>query len=67
MGQARQRGTFEERREAAIERDNAEREERKLEEIRREASMTPEQRQKRHDMRMLITTMLGTAAGSGLK
>ena len=64
MGQAKQRGTYQERKRAALaaRADNARRILR--ERMARDAAMTPEERKKRLESRMLIATMLGIAAGS---
>ena len=64
MGQARQRGTYEERL-AAGKRRMAEREaERVRERAEREAAMTPAERKAMHERRMLLATMLGIAASA---
>lgn len=58
MGQARNRGTFEQRRWAAIETRQKEKEARKLEKLKREIELTPTQRLKRHNDRVLLSIAL---------
>lgn len=64
MGQAKQRGTYEERLEAG-KRRMAEREaERVRERAAREAAWTPEERKKRLEARMLMAAMIGLSANA---
>lgn len=67
MGQAKARGTFEQRQALAVKRNDELLEARRQELREREAAMTPEEKQKRQNVRNLITTMAGFAAGMGFK
>jgi len=62
MGQAKQRGTFEQRRSQAIERKSREREIRKQAEMARESSMTQEDRMRIAKARRLLSAMICLAS-----
>lgn len=62
MGQAKARGTFEERQAIAIERDNKIASERERIRREREAAKTPKEREKELKNKILLTQMLGMAA-----
>lgn len=62
MGQAKQRGTFEERKHQGETRNRERLERLERERLIREANMTPEQRRSRHHMRAFISTTLGLSA-----
>jgi len=64
MGEAKRRGSFEQRKAEGEERLQLEAEQRRKEEARREAALTPEQRKKRVEARKLLTMMAGFTAGS---
>lgn len=64
MGQAKQRGTLEVRKAAAVARQADANALRKAEDAAKEAALTPEQRERRRKSRMLLTTALGWAAGA---
>ena len=55
MGQAKQRGTFEERKALAIARNTAESERRKTVMLERERNMTQKQKITRHNARMILS------------
>jgi len=57
MGQARQRGTFEERLAMAKELSKEQEEKRRLRDIERERNMTPEQRVERRNSRVLLSLL----------
>lgn len=63
IGQAKRRGTFEERQSAAIIKDEQQEMIRKAAELERERNMTPKQKQARHQTRVAIASMLGLATG----
>jgi len=62
MGQAKCRGSFEERKSEAIARNNQERECFELYKKQREQTMTPEERQRRAKAQILLAAMWGMAA-----
>ncbi len=63
MGEAKRRGSFEQRQaEGQIKRAEEQRE-RERQRAEYEASLTPEQKRKRHEARLLLTTVLGMTAG----
>lgn len=62
LGQARHRGTFNERKAAAIARDKAEAIRKEHERIDRERSLTPEERERRHKERMNMVRIMGLMA-----
>ena len=64
MGQAKLRGSLEERRAAAIARDVQLAEEARKEHLRAELAMTPEQKKKRHELRMLLAGVGGIIAST---
>lgn len=59
MGQAKVRGTYEIRKAVAVEKAILDEAERKEQEAMIEASLTPEQRKKRQEARLLISTLAG--------
>ena len=66
MGQAKQRGSFDVRRQEGIERIKAEKETERLEAERREAAMSPEQKTARRRARMLASSLIAFS-GAALK
>lgn len=67
MGEAKRRGTFEQRKAAALKRDAKAWKERKLAEIARRQNMTPEERAKERESANFIAVLLGIAGASVLK
>jgi hypothetical protein len=59
MGQAKRRGTYDERRQAAIVRDQETNKRRKDERAEREALLTHEERHRRHMSQMMYAVMAG--------
>ena len=66
MGQAKARGSKEQRVAAGIEKRIAKENQARIDKLRYEASLTPEDKEKRHQSRMLLSTLLGLAAYSGV-
>jgi hypothetical protein len=62
MGNASKRGTFEQRKAAAIARDKAAMIEAERQRIDRERALTPEERERRHKERMSMAHIMGLAA-----
>ena len=67
MGEAKNRGTFEERRAVAIKRDAKLWKKRKLAEIERRKGMTPKEKIKERKAAEYLATMYGIAGASGFK
>ena len=66
MGEAKRRGNFEKRQAEGIVKNFRKARDCAIKEAEYEASLTPEQKQKRHNARMLLTTALGIATGASL-
>ena len=67
MGEAKRRGTFEERKAAAVERDAEARKKRKLAEITRRRNMTLEEKKKEQKVINFLTILEGISGASVLK
>jgi len=67
MGEAKKRGTFEERKAAALKRDAKVWKKRKLAEIARRRNMTPEERTNERKAAEFLATMYGIAGPEILK
>ncbi len=65
MGQANNRGTFEQRQSTAIQQNQERKEAMARCRAVEEANMTPEQRDRRHKARTFMTIAAGLSAGSG--
>lgn len=61
MGQAKNRGTFEQRKAAAIERTERMREEMRKLDAERRANETPQERRERQKARMILASMMAMA------
>ena len=67
MGQAKQRGTLEQRQAEGVARKEAERKAKQERLQAEEDALTPEQRAKRKAARLLLTQMMGFVAGSQIR
>ena len=65
MGQAKRRGTYQERRTIAIEKAGIDREEFKRLKLAKEAAMTKEQRQKKHDAEIALMQLMASYLSMG--
>ena len=65
MGEAKRRGTFEQRKAIAIKRDAEILKKQRFAEIVKRQAMTPEEKIKRERAGMLLSTLYGTAMASG--
>lgn len=63
MGAANRRGTYDERKSAAIARDEAIEIRKEIERIEAYEALTPEQRRRRHIVRMKLATILSLSSG----
>ncbi len=64
MGQAKKRGTFEQRQAEGIAKKEAQELERQMAMAKAEAALTPEQRERRKRANIVLTSLLGLAASS---